>query len=153
MSNTYSQIYIQAVFAVKYRNAVIEKEWKSQLMAVIGSLINEMGCKTIIVNGIEDHVHCFFILKPSISISDVMQSVKAKSSKWVNESKLILNRFEWQRGFGAFSYSKSHVKNVFKYIENQEEHHKKQSFRDEYIDFLNKFEVDYEERFIFEDLI
>ena len=153
MSNTYSQIYIQAVFAVKYRNAVIEKEWKYQLLAVIGNLINEMGCKTIIVNGVEDHVHCFFILKPSVSISDVMQSVKAKSSKWVNESKLILSRLEWQRGFGAFSYSKSHLKNVYKYIENQEEHHKKQNFRDEYIDFLNKFEVDYEERFIFEDLI
>ena len=84
MSNSYSQLYIQAVFAVKYRNAIIEKEWKSQLMAVIGNLINETGCKTIIVNGVEDHLHCFFILKPSISISDLMQSVKAKSSKWVN---------------------------------------------------------------------
>jgi putative transposase len=153
MSNTYSQLYIQAVFAVKYRNAVIEKEWKSQLMAVIGNLINETGCKTIIVNGVEDHVHCFFILKPSISISDLMQSVKAKSSKWVNESKLMLNRFEWQRGFGAFSYSKSHTNNVYNYILNQEEHHKKQSFREEYIEFLNKFEVDYDERYIFEDLI
>jgi REP element-mobilizing transposase RayT len=153
MSNTYSQLYIQAVFAVKFRNAVIEKEWKSQLMAVIGNLINETGCKTIIVNGVEDHVHCFFILKPSISISDLMQSVKAKSSKWVNESKLMLNRFEWQRGFGAFSYSKSHTNNVYNYILNQEEHHKKQSFREEYIEFLNKFEVDYDERYIFEDLI
>jgi putative transposase len=153
MSNTYSQLYIQAVFAVKFRNAVIEKEWKSQLMAVIGNLINETGCKTIIVNGVEDHVHCFFILKPSISISDLMQSVKAKSSKWVNESKLLLNRFEWQRGFGAFSYSKSHTNNVYNYILNQEEHHKKQSFREEYIEFLNKFEVDYDERYVFEDLI
>lgn len=153
MSNTYSQLYIQAVFAVKYRNAVIEKEWKSQLMAVIGNLINETGCKTIIVNGVEDHVHCFFILKPSISISDLMQSVKAKSSKWVNESKFLLNRFEWQRGFGAFSYSKSHTNNVYNYILNQEEHHRKQSFREEYIEFLNRFEVDYDERYIFEDLI
>lgn len=153
MSNTYSQIYIQAVFAVKYRNAIIEKEWKSQLTAVIGRLINETGCKTIIVNGVEDHIHCFFILKPSVAISDVMQIVKAKSSKWVNESKLMLNRFEWQRGFGAFSYSKSHTNNVYHYIENQEAHHKKQSFREEYIEFLNKFEVDYEDRYIFEDLI
>jgi putative transposase len=153
MPNSYSQLYIQAVFAVKYRNAVIEKEWKDQLMAVIGNLINETGCKNIIVNGVDDHIHCFFILKPSVSISDVMQSVKAKSSKWVNESKLILNRFEWQRGFGAFSYSKSHVKNVYHYIENQEAHHKNQSFREEYIEILNKFEVDFDERFIFEDLI
>lgn len=141
------------MFAVKYRNAVIDKEWKGQLMAVIGNLINETGCKTIIVNGVEDHVHCFFISKPSVSISDVMQNAKAKSSKWVNESKLILNRFEWQRGFGAFSYSKSHVKNVYRYIENQEEHHKKQSFKEEYMEFLNKFEVEYDERYVFEDLI
>jgi putative transposase len=94
MPNTYSQLYIQVVFAVKYRNAVIDKTWRADLMAVIGNLINETGCKTIIVNGVEDHVHCFFSLKPSISISDVMQSVKAKSSKWVNESRLMINRFE-----------------------------------------------------------
>ena len=153
MANTYSQLYIQAVFAVKYRNSVIDKKWRTDLMAVIGNLINETGCKTLIVNGVEDHVHCFFGLKPSISISDVMQSVKAKSSKWVNESNLIGNRFEWQRGFGAFSYSKSAVDNVYKYIQNQEEHHKKQSFREEYIEFLNKFEVEYDEKYIFEDLI
>jgi putative transposase len=153
MSNTYSQIYIQTVFAVKYRDAKINKEWKSQLMAVIGNLINETGCDTIIVNGVEDHVHCFFRLKPALSISDVMQSVKAKSSKWVNESKLISERFEWQRGFGAFSYGKSSVDNVYRYIENQEEHHKKESLREEYIAFLNIFEVDFEEQYIFEDLV
>lgn len=152
MANTYSQLYIQAVFAVKYRNAVIDKKWRSDLMAVIGNIINETGCKTLIVNGVEDHVHCFFGLKPSISISDVMQSVKAKSSKWINENNLMLNRFEWQRGFGSFSYSKSAVNDVYKYIQNQEEHHKKQSFREEYIEFLNKFEVEYDEKYIFEDL-
>ena len=153
MSNTYSQIYIQTVFAVKYRNAIIEKEWKGKLIAVIANLINETGCKTIIVNGVEDHIHCFFVLKPSVSISDVMQSVKAKSSKWINESELILNRFEWQRGFGVFSYSKSHTSQVYNYIQEQEEHHEKESFKEEYINYLNKFEIDYEERFIFEDLI
>ena len=101
MANTYHQLYIQCVFAVKYRNAVIDKSWRPQLMAVMGNLINETGCHHLIVNGVEDHVHCFFKLMPNIEISDVMQSVKAKSSKWVNESGLLSERFEWQRGFGA----------------------------------------------------
>jgi len=153
MPNTYSQLYIQAVFAVKYRNAVIDKSWRQNLMAVIGNLINETGCKTIIVNGVEDHVHCFFILQPKLSISDVMQSVKAKSSKWVNESKLILNRFEWQRGFGAFSYSKSHVDNVYNYIANQEAHHHKETFKEEYTKLLKAFGVEYDEDYYFEALL
>lgn len=153
MPNTYSQLYIQAVFAVKYRNALIDKSWRQNLMAVIGNLINETGCKTIIVNGVEDHVHCFFILQPKLSISDVMQSVKAKSSKWVNESKLIHNRFEWQRGFGAFSYSKSHTDNVYNYIANQETHHQKETFKEEYTKLLKAFEVEYDEAYYFEDLI
>ena len=106
MSNTYHRIYIQTVFAVKYRKALIDKAWKSELCGVIGNLINETGCKTLIVNGVEDHVHCFFSLKPSLSISDVMQSAKAKSSKWINQTGYLSHRFEWQRGFGAFSYSK-----------------------------------------------
>ena len=94
MANTYHQMYIQTVFAVKYREATITKELKSELMAVIGNLINETGCKTILVNGVEDHVHCFFGLKPPIDVSKVMQIAKAKSSKWVNESGLLQRRFE-----------------------------------------------------------
>lgn len=158
MANTYHQMYIQAVFAVKYRAAVIEKNWRADLFGVIGNLINEtdpiaIGCKTILVNGVEDHVHCFFGLQPSVSVSDVMKNAKAKSSKWVNESGLLKHRFEWQKGFGAFSYSHSHIDNVFKYIKNQEEHHKKETFRDEYIKMLKAFGVEYDEQYIFEDLI
>ena len=153
MANTYNQVYIQAVFAVKYRRSVIDKKWRSELMSVLGNLINETGCKTIIVNGVEDHVHLFFGLKPSVSISDVMKSVKAKSSKFINENKLTERRFEWQSGFGAFSYSKSSVNNVYKYIERQEEHHRKKNFKKEYLEFLEKFEVEYDERFLFEELI
>jgi REP element-mobilizing transposase RayT len=153
MANTYSQLYIQTVFAVKYRNAVIEKEWRSELMAVIGNLINETGCKTIIVNGVEDHVHCFFSLVPKLAISDVMQSVKAKSSKWINENGFMLDRFEWQRGFGAFSYNKSAIENVYNYIANQEAHHQLESFKDEYTKLLTEFEVDYDEDYYFEELI
>ncbi len=152
MSNTYSQVYIQAVWAVKYRNSVLDKKWRQELFAVVANLINETGCKTYIVNGVEDHIHCFFSLKPSISISKVMQIAKAKSSKWLNETNYLEHRFEWQKGFGSFSYSKSSIDNVYKYIENQEEHHKKQLFLDEYKDFLNKFDIDYEEQYIFKEL-
>jgi putative transposase len=152
MANTYHQVYLQAVFAVKYREAVIDKSWKLKLSGVIGNLINETGCKTIIVNGVEDHVHCFLGLKPVVSISELMKTVKAKSSKYVNENHLTKQRFEWQEGYGVFSYSHSHIDKVYKYITNQEEHHRQQTFREEYVEFLDKFKVPYEERYIFEEL-
>ena len=158
MANTYSQIYVQIVFAVKYRNAVISKEviskeWKNILFGVIGNLINETNCKTIIVNGVEDHVHCFLGLKPVISVSELMKRVKAKSSKYINDHKLTDERFEWQEGYGVFSYSRSAVDKVYRYIQNQEAHHKKQIFRDEYLDFLKKFKIEYDEQYIFQELI
>jgi putative transposase len=152
MANTYHQIYIQAVFAVKLRDAVIDKTWKDELHGVIGNLINETGCKTIIVNGVYDHVHCFFGLKPTISVSDLMQTTKAKSSKWINDHHKTKMHFEWQGGFGAFSYGRSQMDDMYQYILNQETHHQKQTFREEYLNFLNKFEVPYDERYIFEDL-
>jgi putative transposase len=153
MANTYSKMYIQTVFAVKYRNAVINKAWKKELMAVIGNLINETGCQTYIINGVEDHVHCFFSLKPSLSVSDVMKCAKAKSSKWINENGLCENRFEWQIGFGSFSYSHSQIDSVYKYIASQEEHHKTTTFKEEYLDMLQKFEIDFDEKYLFEELI
>ena len=153
MSNTYSQVYVQCVFAVKHREAMINKEWKSNLLGVIGNLINETGCKTIIVNGVEDHVHCFLGLKPVLSISDLMKEVKAKSSKYINDHRLTKSRFEWQEGYGVFSYGHSQIDAVFQYISNQEVHHKKQTFKEEYIAFLEKFEVPYDERYVFVDLI
>ena len=153
MANTYSQLYIHGIFAVKYREALIQMEWKHRLLGVIGNLINEMGCKTIIVNGVEDHVHCFFGLIPRVSISDVMQIAKGKSSKWINDNNLLKQRFEWQVGFGCFSYSHSQIDNLFKYIQNQEEHHKKETFRDEYIRILKSFGVSYDEKYLFDDVI
>ncbi|HZK93387.1 MAG TPA: IS200/IS605 family transposase [Prolixibacteraceae bacterium] len=153
MANTYHQMYVMTVFAVKYRDAVIEKEWRTELMAVIGNLINETGCKTIIVNGPDDHVHCLFGLKPTLAVPDVMRSTKAKSSKWVNESGMVKTRFEWQEGFGCFTYSHSQINTVYKYIFHQEEHHKKESFKTEYIGILRKFAVDFDENYIFKDLI
>ena len=153
MANTYHQIYLQTVFAVKYRQAVISKDWKSTLPGVIGNLINENNCKTIIVNGVEDHVHCFFGIKPVMSVSELMKAVKAKSSKYINDHQLTPERFEWQEGYGVFSYGQSQVDRVYKYIQNQEEHHKKQTFRNEYVELLKKFQVPYDEQYIFQDLI
>jgi putative transposase len=153
VANTYHQIYLQTVFAVKYRKAVINKSWKNKLFAVIGNLINEADCKTIIVNGVEDHVHCFIGLKPAVSVSELMKKVKAKSSKYINDHSLTSSRFEWQEGYGVFSYGQSQVDGVCRYIQNQEAHHKKQTFRNEYLNFLRKFKVEYDEQYIFQELI
>lgn len=153
MANTYSQIYLQCVFAVKYREAKIKAEWKQTLLGVIGNLINEEKCKTLIVNGVEDHVHCFLGLKPNVLVSDLMKVTKAKSSKYINDHNLTRTKFEWQEGYGAFSYGHSQINDVYKYIANQELHHKKQSFKEEYLAFLKKFEVPYDERYVFHDLI
>jgi putative transposase len=153
MANTYHQIYLQTVFAVKYRKAQINADWKNQFFSVIGNLINENNCKNIIVNGVEDHVHCFFSLKPVVSVSELMKTVKAKSSKYINDHDLTKERFEWQEGYGVFSYSQSQIDNVYKYILNQEEHHKKQNFKSEYLQLLNSFKIDYDEKYLFHDLI
>lgn len=152
MANTYHQLYIQAVFAVKYRRAVLKKEWRPQLFGVIGNLINEGNCKTIIVNGVEDHVHCFFGLRPAVAISELMKSVKAKSSKYINDHSLTPQRFEWQRGYGVFSYRQRDVEMIYNYIQNQEAHHAKQSFKEEYLEYLKEFQIDYDEQYIFNEL-
>ena len=153
MANTYHQIYLQIVFAVKYRAAVIDKSWSNRLYGVIGNLINESNCKTIIINGVEDHVHCFIGLRPVVSVSELLKTVKAKSSIYINDHSLTSSRFEWQEGYGVFSYSQSQVDSVYNYIKNQEEHHKKQTFRDEYIGFLKQFKIEYDEQYIFHELI
>jgi putative transposase len=152
MANTYHQIYLQTVFAVKYRNAVIGKSWSSQLFGVIGNLINEAKCKTIIVNGVDDHIHCFLGLRPVVSVSELMKTVKAKSSKYVNDHSLTTDRFEWQEGYGVFSYSQKDINAVYKYIQRQEEHHKAQTFREEYLELLKEFKVEYDEQYIFQDM-
>ena len=153
MANTYHQVYLQTVFAVKYRNAILEKKWRHNHFAVIGNLINETKCKTIIVGGIEDHVHCFLGLKPSVSISELMKTVKAKSSKYINDHQLTINRFEWLDGYAVFSYSHSQIDAVYKYILNQEQHHKTKTFKEEYLDYLNEFNIDYNEQYIFNELV
>ena len=152
MANTYHQIYLQTVFAVKYRNAILDKAWRSKLFGVIGNLINETGCKTIIVNGVEDHVHCLLGLKPVVSVSELMKTAKAKASKYSNDHKLTTHRFEWQEGYGVFSYRQSDLDSIYKYIQNQESHHKTQTFHDGYLDFLKEFKIKYDEQYTFGEL-
>jgi len=153
MANTYHQIYLQLVFAVKYRAAVLDKAWRANVQGVMGNLINETGCKTIIVNGVEDHMHCFVGLRPAVSVSELMKGVKAKSSKFINDHNLTKARFEWQEGYGVFSYRQRDVDMIYKYVQNQEEHHQKQTFRKEYLELLNEFEIEHDEQYIFQEMI
>lgn len=130
-----------------------EESWRSKLFAVIGNLINENEAKAYIVNGVEDHVHCLISIKPTICVSELVKNIKSKSSKYINDNKLTASKFSWQVGYGVFLYSQSQIDSVYKYVQNQKEHHKKQNFNDEYLNFLNKFNVQYNEKFIFENLI
>ena len=150
MPGTFSQIYIQVVFAVKGRDNLITKPWRDELHKYIAGIIKGKEQKSIIVNGVADHIHCFVGLKPSMSISDLVRDIKNNSTNFVNEKRLVKGKFSWQEGYGAFSYSHSHINDVYNYILNQEEHHKKKTFKEEYLEFLNKFEIPYEERYLFD---
>jgi REP element-mobilizing transposase RayT len=149
---TYSQLYIQTVFAVRYRASVIRPEWKERLHQYITGIIQERGNKLLAIHAMPDHIHILFGLRPAQSIADLMRDVKAVSSKWINENGFLSNRFEWQHGYGAFSYSGSEISNVINYIKNQELHHQKISFRNEFRQLLNEFDIAYDERYIFEEL-
>ncbi len=153
MANTYTQIHIHFVFAVKFRDGSINSQWKNTLYKYITGIIHNNNHKLLAINGTSDHIHILIGLRPSQSISDLMKDVKQSSSKWINENKLVKGHFEWQEGYGAFSHSKSQINKVIDYIDNQESHHKKLTFKEEYLDFLKKFEVDYDEKFIFKELI
>lgn len=150
MANTYSQIYIQIVFAVKGRQNLITKENREELHKFITGIVSNREQKLLAIFAMPDHVHILIGMKPNISISDLVRDIKAGSSKFINESKWINGKFNWQEGYGAFSYSKSHLDNVIKYILKQEEHHKKQTFKEEYYSFLEKFEIEYDEKYLFE---
>jgi REP element-mobilizing transposase RayT len=153
MANTYTQIHIHFVFAVKFRHGIIQSKWKEDLYKYMTGIIQNDNHKLLAINGMPDHIHILIGLRPAQSISDLMKDVKQSSSKWINENKLTNGHFEWQEGYGAFSYSKSQIGQVVNYIQNQELHHEKKTFREEYLDFLEKFEVDYDEKFIFKELI
>lgn len=150
MANTYSQISIQVVFAAKGRENFITKKFRDQLHRYIAGFISGIGQKPLAVNGYKDHIHAFFGMEPPVSVSDAVKAIKANSSRWINENKFLPGKFQWQEGYGAFSYSKSQRDQVIRYIINQEEHHQRKSFREEYLEMLRKAEVEFDDRYLFE---
>ena len=150
MANTYSQIYIQVVFAVKGRQNLISKDWKDELYKYITGICTNNQQKLIAINGIADHIHISIGLKPAMALSDLIREIKTSSSKFISEKGWIKGNFNWQEGYGAFSYSHSQLDNVIAYIQNQEIHHQTKTFKEEYLAFLDKFDVSFEERYLFE---
>jgi len=150
MAGTFSQVYIQVVFAVKGRQNLLQKPWRDEVFKYMAGIVKGKNQKSIIVNGVEDHVHLFIGLKPSMSLSDLIRDVKNNTTNFINEQKFIQGKFSWQEGYGAFSYSHSQIDHVYQYILNQEEHHHKKTFKEEYLDFLQKFEIEYDEKYLFE---
>ena len=150
MANTYTQIYIQIVFAVKGRQNLIAKENREELHKFITGIVTNRGQKLFAVFAMPYHFHILFIIGPTILISDLVRDIKAGSSKFINDNNWINGKFNWQEGYGAFSYSKSSVDSVVKYILNQEEHHKKKKFKEEYLGLLEKFEIEYDQKYLFD---
>ena len=150
MANTYTQLYIHIVFAVKGRQSLIPKRHKSELHKYITGIITNKKQTVIQINSMPDHIHILVGMAPDIAVSKLVGSIKANSSKFINNKEWVAGRFEWQAGFGAFSYSQSHLDQVAAYIREQEKHHKRQTFQEEYLAFLKLFNVDYDERYIFD---
>jgi len=149
VANTYTQIYIQVVFAVEGRQNLIAPEHNDELQKFITGIVSGQKQKLIAINNMPDHLHLLVGLRPDSSLSDLVRDVKAGSSKFINEKHWVAGRFSWQEGFGAFSYSRSQLGAVIRYIENQQKHHAKKSFHEEYIELLEKFNVDYDKKYIF----
>ncbi|MBC5838981.1 IS200/IS605 family transposase [Flavobacterium muglaense] len=152
MPNTYSQMYVQVVIVVKFRKSLIHKSWKDELYKYITGIVTNKGQKLLRINGVENHVHILLNIKPNLALSDLVKDIKVNSTNWINDRGFNDAKFQWQEGFGAFTYSISQLDNVIKYIENQEEHHKKQSFKEEYILFLKNFEIEYKDEYLFDFL-
>lgn len=150
---TYTQIHIQLIFAVKFRDALIQNHWEDELYKYITGIIQHYNHKLLSIKGMSDHLHILIGLRPNQALSELVNQIKSNSSKWINEKRFCNVRFEWQKGYGAFSYGKSQVTDVINYINNQEVHHQKKSFKQEYLDFLNKFEIEYNQEYVFNDLI
>lgn len=149
MSSTFSQIYIQTVFAVKGRQSIIEQAWENELYKYITGIVRNKDQKMLSINGMPDHIHFLIGMRPSCCLSDLVREIKKSSNQFIRE-ELKCKRFSWQEGFGAFSYSHSALDNVIGYIINQKEHHKNQTFREEYIEFLNKFQIEFKNEYLFE---
>lgn len=150
MAGTFSQIYIQVVFAVRSRNSLIHSTWEEELYKYISGICKNKGQKLLAINGMPDHIHILIGLKPSSCLSDLVREIKKSSNDFINEKRFTPSKFQWQEGYGAFSYSHSALDNVISYINNQKEHHQKHTFREEYISFLKKFEIVFKDEYLFE---
>ncbi len=152
MANTYSQIYLHFVFAVQNRMSLISPQWQADLYKYMSGVISNKGNKAYIINGMPDHVHALVSMSPKQAPSDLMHDVKQSSSLWINENRFVAGKFSWQEGFGVFSYGKSQIPSVAGYIEKQEEHHKKRTFIEEYVELLKLFEIEFDERYIYKPI-
>lgn len=151
MADTYSQIYIHIIFAVHKRKYLLQKAWQQEVYKYITEIISSKGQKLIAINGMEDHIHIFVGLKPDYKVSDLVRDIKNNSTKFINKKNWLPFNFAWQKGYGAFSYSQSQVEKVYHYILNQEIHHSKKSFKEEYLEVLRRFNVEYNEKYIFDE--
>jgi putative transposase len=150
MANTYTQIYIQTVFAVEHRQCLIRREHQEELHKYITGIVQNLGHKLIAIHAMPDHIHILIGQKPAMSLSELVQKVKADSSGFINRKRWLLGRFNWQEGYGAFSYGHSQLGAIIRYVENQEQHHARVSFRKEYLAFLKKFDVAYDAKYVFD---
>jgi REP element-mobilizing transposase RayT len=150
MANTFSQIYIQTVFAVSGRLSLITPDFKEELHKYITGIVTKQEQKLIRINGMPDHLHILIGLKPAMALANLVRDIKSDSSEWVNRKKLARGKFAWQEGYGAFSYGHSQLDTIVRYIMNQEKHHRRRSFRDEYLTLLRKFEIEFKEEYVFE---
>lgn len=150
MANTFTQIYVQIIFAVQGRHSLIFESIREKIEKYMCGIVSNNKSKPISIYCNPDHVHILIGLHPSISISDIARDIKSGSSKWINENNMIKGKFRWQEGYGAFTYSKSQIDSVVKYILNQAQHHKKKSFRVEYLSMLNKLDIKYDLKYLFD---
>ncbi len=150
MANTFTQIYIQTVFAVNGRESLIRGEFKEELYKYITGIVRNNGSKLISINGMPDHIHILIGWKPSTPLPDLVRDIKSDSSNFVNENKWVHGRFNWQEGYGAFSYGHSQLDTIIRYIQNQERHHKQKSFKKEYLSFLRKFDIAFDDKYVFQ---
>ena len=150
MANTFSQIYIQTVFAVSGRLSLITEDFSEELHKYISGIVRKKDQKLISINGMPDHLHILVGLRPSMALADLIRDTKSDSSGWVNKKKLARGKFGWQEGYGAFSYGHSQLDTIIRYIQNQEKHHRRRSFKDEYLTLLRKFEIEFKEQYVFE---
>lgn len=149
-AGTFSQIYIQIVFAVRGRQSLIHSSWEEELYKYISGIVQNKGQKMLAINGMPDHIHIFIGMKPSCCLSDLVREIKKSSNSFIKEKQFTKQKFEWQTGYGAFSYSHSALDNVIAYINRQKEHHRKKTFKEEYIEFMEKFRIEYKEEFLFD---